>query len=606
MSQPSYRLLLNNIGRNITKENVKLIRFLCSDLVPHGRDLPTPLDLLLYFEECGYINDTDMSFLAEVLYRTNRHDLLKMLPGVKNRRDYERNFLNSAPLNFSPYRLACFRLAVELTLDELEQLKSLSKNELSVYNYQRSTDPITFFICLEEEDLLSPEDLEFLVDILSALDNRGPLKMIQDLREDPTSSCVRDFTTMQISHQVQPSDSTPTAPLTPSSRFFDDSATSSVSARFFTQDTSQTHCYREGATVTGDIDSLQTVAVAQTVNEPVQPTAVFPPTNDVQAKVIPPFKKLESGKLVRASSTRKATSDDVVESDSYKMDKCGLCIVINNEKFEENINYDDAVRRLKSQHELNRVVPNIGFSDREGSAKDVTAIKNLFAKLGFDVRVHENLGERQMLKTLDVYAQMDHTNYDSFVCFIMTHGLEGCVYGVDGHSIGVSRISKCFRPNNCPTLVDKPKIFFFQACQGENAMKGARLRQEGDTNLIDEPLDLEHDSPPLPLPVYDIPLEADFLIAHSTVPGYLAYRSRSEGSWFIKTLVDCVEQYHDSDDLLSILIRVNNHMSRRPLKQMPMPIATLRKKIFLRQPTADVANDTHSFTAVATNDRVEP
>jgi hypothetical protein len=33
-----------------------------------------------------------------------------------------------------------------------------------------------------------------------------------------------------------------------------------------------------------------------------------------------------------------------------------------------------------------------------------------------------------------------------------------------------------------------------------------------------------------------IPDEADFLLGYATVPGYVSYRSRSQGSWYINKL----------------------------------------------------------------------
>ena len=628
------------VASSLTSDNLRMMRYLCSDLVPHGRAFPTPGHLLDYFEQRGLIHSSDMSFLAEILYRVHRHDLLKRLPGVKNRRDYELHFLESdRNLNFSRFRLAAFALARALTSgDDLHTLRNLCKHEMSSYNYERSRgDPIAFLVSLEEEDLFSADDLEFILDILRRLDNQAPCEIINNLRREEEmaeNEEIRTFSGLQISSSAAPTTAAAAAtssvtPLRyfvappvaapqfqdPNAKIFEDfnypqqsragfsayqphhhhqqqpqayhQATSFVASHQPEHETSYRREYSdaraEPVPAAEDRSSGGVLWAPQSAKQPEHETNPPPPpeaptpeyrSEKPVADRSRALRRLESGKLVP-----KPRVEPYAAADAYAITKnpCGLCVIINNEKFLDRVNYADAQRRLESKHELNRVVPNIGLQDREGSARDVASVRNLFTRLGFRVRLHENLDQRDMTRTLEEYARTDHAGYDCFVCFIMTHGLEGCVYGVDGHSIGVSRISRLFRPDRCPSLVGKPKIFFFQACQGETAMRGVKKPPLSTAATTAE--DIEHDAPETLL--CDVPLEADFLIAHSTVPGYLAYRSRTEGSWFIDSLVRCLGDFVEREDLLSILIRVNGDMATRELKQMPMPIATLRKKIFL-------------------------
>ena len=56
--------------------------------------------------------------------------------------------------------------------------------------------------------------------------------------------------------------------------------------------------------------------------------------------------------------------------------------------------------------------------------------------------------------------------------------------------------------------------------------------------------DVEADGPE----VETVPDEADFLLAMSTVPGHVSFRSKSDGSWFITSLVRVLEQHaHESE-----------------------------------------------------------
>ena len=69
------------------------------------------------------------------------------------------------------------------------------------------------------------------------------------------------------------------------------------------------------------------------------------------------------------------------------------------------------------------------------------------------------------------------------------------------------RIWSYFNAERCPSLAGKPKLFFIQACQGDQLDSGMKLKPVAHT---------ETDSAALS---YKIPSHADFLIAYSTIPG---------------------------------------------------------------------------------------
>ena len=58
---------------------------------------------------------------------------------------------------------------------------------------------------------------------------------------------------------------------------------------------------------------------------------------------------------------------------------------------------------------------------------------------------------------------------------------------------------------------------------------------------------LEADGPEaqIELPPETIPNEADFLLGYATLPGFVSYRSRSMGSWYITKLVEMLDKYAD-------------------------------------------------------------
>lgn len=58
-------------------------------------------------------------------------------------------------------------------------------------------------------------------------------------------------------------------------------------------------------------------------------------------------------------------------------------------------------------------------------------------------------------------AKQDHTNSDCFVCFILSHGDEGYVYGTD-NKVPIDELVLPFKGHACPSLAGKPKLFFIQ------------------------------------------------------------------------------------------------------------------------------------------------
>lgn len=72
-------------------------------------------------------------------------------------------------------------------------------------------------------------------------------------------------------------------------------------------------------------------------------------------------------------------------------------------------------------------------------------------------------------------------NDECFVMFVLSHGTVkeinrrnvDCVFGSDGQPVQISDILSPFTNARCPSLRNKPKLMFFQACRG--GMKYIRL-----------------------------------------------------------------------------------------------------------------------------------
>ncbi|XP_002732592.1 caspase-8-like, partial [Saccoglossus kowalevskii] len=199
---------------------------------------------------------------------------------------------------------------------------------------------------------------------------------------------------------------------------------------------------------------------------------------------------------------------------------------------------------------------------------------HIFEKLDFEVEVHDDLTARDMYTCLGNIGERDHMPYSCFVCCILSHGTAGKVYGVDGIPIEISHLTSCVKGIPCRSLIGKPKLFFIQACQGQRAQRG------------DIVMDHDGDQDEIPM---SIPNEADFLLGYATVPGFVSYRSKTQGSWYITKLVECLDRYHNEYELLDIMRKVNEEVAKAiaatkdgERKQVPAPQFTLRKRLFLK------------------------
>ncbi|XP_030874691.1 caspase-2 isoform X2 [Leptonychotes weddellii] len=73
----------------------------------------------------------------------------------------------------------------------------------------------------------------------------------------------------------------------------------------------------------------------------------------------------------------------------------------------------------------------------------------------------------EMQEKLQNFAQLPaHRVTDSCIVALLSHGVEGGIYGVDGRLLQLQEVFRLFDNASCPNLQNKPKMFFIQACRG--------------------------------------------------------------------------------------------------------------------------------------------
>ncbi|XP_026989255.1 caspase 20, apoptosis-related cysteine peptidase [Tachysurus fulvidraco] len=253
------------------------------------------------------------------------------------------------------------------------------------------------------------------------------------------------------------------------------------------------------------------------------------------------------------------------EINEYKMSSVprGHCLIINNITFE-------SPRQV-----------------RNGSILDEESLKKVFQWLGFSLHVYRNQTAEQMKVLLKTFNQKHHDG-DCFVCCILSHGSKDGVLGTDRGIISKDDICGPFSGNLCPSLVNKPKVFFIQACRGDQHQQAVEV--QSDSYGEDMEMEME-DKESLELDSFEIttiPSDADFLVVWSSTNGCVSIRETASGSWFIQSLCEQLKTHcPKGEDVPSILLRVNNEVGGKtariryvaPTKQMPVHEVTLRKKL---------------------------
>ncbi|KAI5620315.1 hypothetical protein C0J50_20148, partial [Silurus asotus] len=220
-----------------------------------------------------------------------------------------------------------------------------------------------------------------------------------------------------------------------------------------------------------------------------------------------------------STSARESEITATLKISEYKMSSRprGVCLIINNMDF--------------------------GHPDkfRHGSDKDEEALIKVFKWLGFPPEVHRNQTAEQMKTILSTNSRKQHEG-DCFVCCILSHGTTDGVYGTDEEIVSGSDIYEVFNGTFCPSLINKPKVFFIQACRGIQHQLLVKVQADGHSAVkaggkTEEEEELEADAVQI-----TIPAEADFLVARSTVKGFYSFRGTS-GSWFIQSLCEQLNKH---------------------------------------------------------------
>ncbi|XP_029308074.1 caspase-2 isoform X4 [Cottoperca gobio] len=212
---------------------------------------------------------------------------------------------------------------------------------------------------------------------------------------------------------------------------------------------------------------------------------------------------------------------------------------------------------------------------RKGGEVDDEVLRKVFTELDYVVTVHRDLTAQGMRMCIENFCRRpDHRTMDSCVVCLLSHGVEGAIYGTDGQLLQLDWVFESFDNAHCPLLQNKPKMFFIQACRGEEMdcgveqidgpprtcspsceQRDAGREGQGDAN--------SRQREDMGRPRIKLPQRSDMICGFASLKGTAAMRNTKRGSWFIQELNRTLRLHAKDTHLADIMVQVNGRIKER-------------------------------------------
>ncbi|KAM9123481.1 caspase-8-like isoform 2-T3 [Pangshura tecta] len=166
MSTDIYKLLFF-ISEELDSETLMALKFLSLEYIPlkNQEDIQDPKDFFQKLQNKRLIEEDDLSFLKELLFRVNRIDLLTgKLSSSRDEMERELQIPNRAKV--SPYRQLLYRISEEITSEEVASVRFLLQKELPKKKLQENATILKLFIEMEKAGIMNETKLKVLKSIL--------------------------------------------------------------------------------------------------------------------------------------------------------------------------------------------------------------------------------------------------------------------------------------------------------------------------------------------------------------------------------------------------------------------------------------------------------
>merc|ERR1711892_485006 len=221
------------------------------------------------------------------------------------------------------------------------------------------------------------------------------------------------------------------------------------------------------------------------------------------------------------------------------------------------------------------------LDDRLGTDIDRNELEATFLLFGADIIIFNDLTHEEMIKNLESAAERaNHKKYSWVAVSVLSHGrrLNGVDEILGCNGVGVDRkliINTFADASKCPNLQRKAKMFFFQACRGNESTTPTihpTIASDSAVKSID-----------------GWPALGDYMVASATIEDFVSFRSTIDGSFFIRHLCNELQNHGHEKSIADIMIRVNAKVSSTGYS-VPEFNTTMCKKFQFRRTAESTAN----------------
>ncbi|KAM8900901.1 caspase-8 isoform 2-T2 [Lycaon pictus] len=192
---------LYNIGEQLDSDELASLKFLSLDYIPQKKQEPIkdPLMLFQRLQEKRMLEESNLFFLKELLFRINRLDLLMTYLDT-SKEDMQQELQIPGRAQISAYRVMLFQISEDVSKLELKSFKFLLSREISRCKLDDDLNLLDIFIEMEKRVILGERNLDTLKRICDQI-NKSLLKKITDYEELNRGSYL--FTSQVFDSQSQ-------------------------------------------------------------------------------------------------------------------------------------------------------------------------------------------------------------------------------------------------------------------------------------------------------------------------------------------------------------------------------------------------------------------
>ena len=202
---------------------------------------------------------------------------------------------------------------------------------------------------------------------------------------------------------------------------------------------------------------------------------------------------------------------------------------------------------------FDRILGEEEYEYREGADVDERKLKEALEKFCIDLRVWRDKTLRELKKDLlDIKSEVnDETSkFAGLVIMGMSHGEhvngEDLLVTKDCELLSTEYVKELFHNCNCRGFQNKPKAFLFNMCRGSCKNMNLSQKLETSKSICNDTLNSSKPQRAVQCDFDPDIIEfkkGDYLIAHSTISGFVSNRHRRFGSVFVQEITKAINQY---------------------------------------------------------------